>query len=525
MMRKEQLCRRTGFLWFFLFILCALQAGAVQAQLSPETQAKIRAVLSSPKLQDAQVGLSILELGTVEDKNQFPAKNAAEKPFRVLFEKDARKRFMPASNMKLFTAAIALHLLGKERTFPTQVFQRGAQLFLIGGGDPSFKTSDLEKIAAQIAARKTGAISSIIGDGTLFTGSEIGAGKFPYGWTVDDTLWYYGPAVSALAFERNHFDLLIQGGSADGTPARLTASSPLASVFRIENAVNSRKQGTSTEPIRFVWGPERTLFVCGETTIGKKSSLGVAFPDPAEFAAAALENLLRQRGVLTQAAVSSQSPSGGRSTLNYKRTSDSKSTFDVKKGVFELAGSQKVAEHNSLPLEVLLGRLLKNSDNLYAELLLRDAAVYKSGVGDHRNAAAHAHELLKVWLNEQGIETDALRFEDGSGLSRYNLLTPRATSELLAAINAMPEGDAIWNALPIAGVDGTLRNRMKSTLAAGNVRAKTGTFSIASNLSGYVTTHDNQRLAVSFYVNFARDVQTMRWAQDAIFTALAENRR
>src|SRR5690606_18316082 len=100
-----------------------------------------------------------------------------------------------------------------------------------------------------------------------------------------------------------------------------------------------------------------------------------------------------------------------------------------------------VARHDSPPLEVLLQRLLKNSDNLYAEMLLRDAAYYHDGTGG-RKAGPRAHALLKKWMIAQNIDVSTLRFEDGSGLSRYNLLTPRATSELLAAINRMQDGEA-----------------------------------------------------------------------------------
>lgn len=153
-------------------------------------------------------------------------------------------------------------------------------------------------------------------------------------------------------------------------------------------------------------------------------------------------------------------------------------------------------------------------------MLLRNAAYYHDGTGGDK-AGPRAHALLKKWLISQNIDTSGLRFEDGSGLSRYNLLTPRATAQLLAAINRMKDGDVIWNALPIAGIDGTMKKRMLSTPTLGNVRAKSGTFSIASNLSGYVTTRNNRRLAVALFINFARDTKAAQKAQDEIFAILA----
>jgi D-alanyl-D-alanine carboxypeptidase/D-alanyl-D-alanine-endopeptidase (penicillin-binding protein 4) len=126
-----------------------------------------------------------------------------------------------------------------------------------------------------------------------------------------------------------------------------------------------------------------------------------------------------------------------------------------------------------------------------------------------------------AWLKQNGVDTAALRMTDGSGLSRYNLVTPRATVQLLAAVQRLPGGDAMWNALPLAGVDGTLGRRMKGTAAQNNVRAKTGTFSIVSTLSGYVTTRDGHRLAVSLLTNFARDGREARKLQDEIYALLA----
>jgi len=115
------------------------------------------------------------------------------------------------------------------------------------------------------------------------------------------------------------------------------------------------------------------------------------------------------------------------------------------------------------------------------------------------------------------------RFVDGSGLGRYNMISPRLAADLLAAIEKLPpaEGRAFWDALPIAGVDGTLGRRMKGTLAAGNARAKTGSFSVASSLSGYVTTRDGFRLAVSFLSSFGSTDQ-MRGLQNQVFQSLAQ---
>jgi PBP4 family serine-type D-alanyl-D-alanine carboxypeptidase len=504
-----------------LFVLCAsasLRFDQAQAKtLSSETQQQINAILDAPNLREAHIGISILDLGTVKDAQAFPAKPYVGKPHRVLFERDANKSFMPASNMKLFTAAIALQLLGKEKTFPTRVWEANQKFLLVGGGDPSLELEGIVDLAQQIAARGVKNYNDINSDGSLFV-AETNRGRYPFGWTLDDTYWYYGPEISALAIERNQIDLVVTGGAKAGYGPSVVLNSPIAPNFVTRGSLTTvepdvlRKR--KDETIELSWSVRKPpyyekdplftrdmLTVLGQVTRQQEVNIGAAIPDPPRIAGATLIRELKK--------------------LNIERNFDPFPSNP--KPPFPVPGAENssiYAEHNSPPLKVLFQRFLKNSDNLYAEMLLRDAAYYFDGTGGDK-AGPHAHELLKKWLIGQGIDITALRFEDGSGLSRYNLLTPRATAELLAAINAMKDGDVIWNALPIGGVDGTMKNRVKSTPAQSNARAKSGTFSIASNLSGYVTTRDNHRLAVSLYMNFARDGDAARKAQDAVFVALA----
>lgn len=529
---------RVRFLAVSLFAVLCVSAPLheLQAQtLSPKTEAKIEAILNSPNLKEAHVGLSILDLGPVKDANAFPAKSYVGKPFRVLFEHNAGKKFMPASNMKLFTAAIALQQLGAEKTFPTRVFEHEKQLVLYGGGDPSLTVAGVAELASQVKAHGAGQTQRIlVGDGSAYM-AETSNGRYPFGWTIDDTHWYYGPEVSALAIERNHVDVRVIGADKEGKLATVEVDSPLARLIALippkvktgRAEVQAQSEGSG---INFSWREQQpalgytsaspsgayssmvlleeggqlqktgaySFHVSGEVMPGQRVTEGIPFPNPSLMAVMALGDALQQREYKINNVVGSG------------RFLPLQSSPALK----------LVAQHNSPPLRVLLHRLLKNSDNLYAEMLLRNAAYYGDGTGSNK-AGPRAHELLKQWLIAQNIDVTPLRFEDGSGLSRYNLLTPRATAELLAAINRMAGGNAIWEALPIAGVDGTLKNRMRYSPAMGNARAKTGTFSIASNLSGYVTTRGKRRLAVALYINFARDSQTAQWAQDEVFRILA----
>ena len=138
------------------------------------------------------------------------------------------------------------------------------------------------------------------------------------------------------------------------------------------------------------------------------------------------------------------------------------------------------------------------------------------------NYAKRGHELIFAWLKENKVSSEGLKFTDGSGLSRYNMVTPRAVAGVLSAVEKVPGAKYFYDALPIAGVDGTMKNRTKGTAAENNARAKSGTFSIVSCLSGYVTTKDKQRLSVVILTNFVPDGSAARKMQDQIFATLAD---
>jgi len=509
-MMKLQLIFELRFFLVFLCVFAPLRE--IKAQSLPKkTEKKIRAVLNSPSLKEAHVGLSILDLGTVENANSFPAKVPKEKPFRVVFESDAHKKFMSASNMKLFTAAIVLELLGKDKTFPTTVIQRSPSpprreesFGLMGGGDPSLDDEGLGNLARQVKNAGIDEMKFLWGDGNAF-GAETMAWNYPFGWTMDDALWYYGPSISSIAYNRNQMDVTVTGGEYVGAPANIVCDPPYNVGNFVETTDGEQAKATDGDLLRVERssGLYGQISLFGQISLKQEIKLGLAIPDPPSWAAVNFKRRLGEAGV----------------SVNLIGNWNAVANYPPRRDAGDYSPNRVIAQHNSPPLKTLFQRLLKKSDNLYAEMLLRDAAYYHDG--EKNGTAPRAHELLKKWLAAQNIDASSLRFEDGSGLSRYNLLTPRATAELLAAINRMKDGDVIWDALPIAGTDGTLKKRMTSTPSAGNVRAKSGTFSIASNLSGYVTTRDNRRLAVALFINFARDTAAAQSAQDEIFTILA----
>ncbi|HVF11270.1 MAG TPA: D-alanyl-D-alanine carboxypeptidase/D-alanyl-D-alanine-endopeptidase, partial [Abditibacteriaceae bacterium] len=491
-----------------------IHAAPAPRALPPATEKQIRALLAHPQLRDAHVGISIIALGTVPDANAFPARPYDDKQQPVLFAVDAEKRFMPASNVKLYTAALALRVLGPEKTFSTEVHITGdlsegtlqGTLSLFGNGDPSLSTEDLRSLARQVAARGIKRITGGVFAQNCCIWADNFAGRYPEGWTLDDAIWYYGPEISALAINRNQLDITIEGAAQPGQPAKVTISPPVEHFpisAKVTTGGHELARKSTEEILHFdrsgVDGPiSERLNIWGQVAPGQKITEGVAVPDPSRWAGALLKQALEENGVAVGTGLTGprdMTPLNAAPPGTTPRNANS-------------PGGRRV-RHDSPPLRILLRHLLKNSDNLYAEMLWRNADVY-SGNPSKIGTPVRGHEPLLSWLRENGVPTDSLRFTDGSGLSRYNLVTPAATARLLAAIERIPGSTAIWDGLPIAGVDGTLKNRMKSTAAAANVRAKTGTFSIVSTLSGYVTTRDGHRLAISLLTNFARDGAAVR---------------
>jgi D-alanyl-D-alanine carboxypeptidase/D-alanyl-D-alanine-endopeptidase (penicillin-binding protein 4) len=189
-------------------------------------------------------------------------------------------------------------------------------------------------------------------------------------------------------------------------------------------------------------------------------------------------------------------------------------------------GLIEIATLQSPPLSLVAAQTLKPSQNLYTELILRTLGRVVTLTPNSPNAPRTSEdaglEVIKTFLQEAGVNSSGLEFDDGSGLSRDNMVTPEASIQLLTYMNRHRYATAFREAMPIAGVDGTLRNRMKGTLAENNVRAKTGTLRSAASLSGYLTTAAGEKLVFSIIVNnFPSDVDPPSVCIDPIAVLLA----
>jgi D-alanyl-D-alanine carboxypeptidase/D-alanyl-D-alanine-endopeptidase (penicillin-binding protein 4) len=530
--------------WIFLVIAAGLPPGwglalaqpAASRQASsttPRTVEELRGQISEwiehPRFAGARWGMLIQ---TVDGQ--------------TLFSRDADRTFMPASNMKLYTTAAALDILGPEARIRTSVWatrrptRNGllvGDLVFQGRGDPNLsprfqegsppnyndlpvasRIPAIEALADQLAARGIRTIrGNLIADDSYLPGDLLGPG-----WEWDDVQYYYGAEISALSVNDNSVTLRVRPARRVGHAAEvevLPATGYVRLVNRVETVASGETRIRASRALN-----SNTIELSG--TIARAASpseVSVAVHDPALFAATLLREALARRQIRLLGRVV-------RVDLGQRALDP----IDEKRWM-ELAGI------DSAPVSELIRVVNKQSQNLHAELLLRvlgRAAVQLPCQEDpfpaegceparpvNRASTPHlpldefgqplpilarGNALRRAFLTRAGIDPMQLSLRDGSGLARQNLVTPAATIRLLAFMENHPHRTVFQESLVIAGVDGTLERRMRDSAATNNFRGKTGTLSYANALSGYLQTRGGHRLLVSLmgnhYVGPGRDV-------------------
>ena len=479
-------------------------APAASPQTLEDLRARIRDVIARPEFAASHVAVKVASLDTG----------------RVLFEQDARKWMQPASNMKLFTVAAALDRLTPDYRFITSVYAparpdaagtvRG-DLVVYGRGDPSFAvrfnpegSTDyslaIDALAADIRAAGVRRVEGdLVGDESYFNGAP-----FPPSWEWDDLQWYYGAEVSALTVNDNSVDLSVKPGASLGAPARITLgpSTPLVTV--IDRTTTSERGTTRDLSVNRTLG-QNTIEIRGRLPIDDRGyTASLAVSRPSMLFATMLRTALERRGVVFN---------------GQTRTVDAVGRAEKPLPVSSLV---EIAARKSPPLSVIATQVLKPSQNLYAELLLRTLGKLSSASDPKLSSEDAGEKVVQNFLTQAGIDPSGLVMNDGSGLSRSDLVTADTTLQLLVYMNRHRFGSEFRLGLPVAGVDGTLRNRMKGTPAQGNVRAKTGTLGTATSLSGYVFSASGERLAFSLMINNPpRDANPRTDFTDAIAVLLA----
>ena len=467
-----------------------------------ELQQRLKEHVSQPKYDAALWGVKVVSLDSG----------------KTLFEQNPNKLFSPASNCKLYTVAMALDRLGADYRIKTSLYAKarpnksgklGGDLIVYGRGDPTINArlhgGDIyQALEPLVAALRSAGVKRIAGDlvadESYFRGPPFGSG-----WMWDDLEYYYGAEISALTINDNVLLACVKPGPRAGLPCALAIEPATPWLVLSNRTVTAEKEAKRS--IRFYRPLDGNIvYASGQMPLGDAGYTNeVTLHNPAGLFAFFFKQALARRGITVD---------GRLRTVNW---------LDRQACPMDTSSLVELGAAESLPMRDLAREVQKPSQNLYSDLLL-------AHVGEKRRTAeSRADETsedlgvreLNKFLTEAGIQKGATFFEEGSGLSRDNLAAPNATVALLQFMSRHKCASNYLAALPIAGVDGTLRNRMKGTPAAGNVHAKTGTLHWATSLSGYVTTAGGERLAFSIMLNRYYELRPARGDLDTIAVLLA----
>lgn len=489
-----------------LFLLLTYTGAYAQSQL----QQRIDSWISQEEVADAFWGILVSDLGTGE----------------VLYAEHPGKRFIPASNNKLYTTAAALHLLGPGFRYATDLLMRGqvrdstlfGDLIVRGAGDPSFG-ANFEELGRKVPhdptavfrewvqALKARGITRVrghlIGDDNVFDDVPLGND-----WAWDDFPYGYAAEISGLTLNENVVALTVTAGSQAGVPATITWEPMNTHYLTVLNATITLPAGTRGETDYTRYLGTNVVRTTTALPVGRRDEQVLTVHNPTAFFVTVLREVLRQEGIIVLG--ESLDVDELEQPLNYAAT-----------------GLERVARHLSLPLTEIVRETNKESNNLFAEMLMRTVGVYAGpGWNEDRDAFSAGVQAAKPFFALTGMDTTTLGLQDGSGLSRRNLVTPEMTLALLHYMHRHPDPavrQAFFDSLPIGGEDGTLGNRFGPNEAGrGRVFAKTGTLSHASSLAGYVHARSGRRYAFVVMANhYTGPSAAARRVQDQIVNLLA----
>lgn len=482
--------------WSLAVMIAAagLAPRSAASQPDPDLSAAIEDVLLASAMENAWWGAIAVDVNTG----------------RVLHEMNADRSFMPASVTKLFTTAAALAVLGPRFAYRTRLYAAGpvvgdtlrGDLIVRGAGDPTFGVARQDRGALatfRAWADSLGALGirrisgDIVGDDDVFDDVPLGDS-----WSWDDLQYGYAAEISGLSFHGNVVELSIVP-TRPGSPGALSWQPDNTDYVSIINRSRTAARGA-----RLVEGYERLpgtnrFEVTSEVPAARVEQEELSVHNPTLYFAHVLTEVLRAEGITVDGMPIDVDE------LAYKPHYDQE-------------GLRIVARHTSATLAELAREINKESNNLWAEQVLRTLAAASGSVG----SAAGGQRRAKSVFAEAGIDTSRIQLVDGSGLSRKNLVTPRMATDLLRFMARHEDRavrDAFIESLAVGGRDGTLEYRFRT--GTPEVRAKTGSLGNVSALSGYVRTRDGRLVAFALLCNhYTTRSALVRSAQDAVVTIL-----
>ncbi|MBX3008219.1 MAG: D-alanyl-D-alanine carboxypeptidase/D-alanyl-D-alanine-endopeptidase [Melioribacteraceae bacterium] len=463
-------------LCIFPFILSAQKDSLISKQPIPITSlAELRDQLddyfNEPSFNDAFWGVLIKSLKTGE----------------VIYKRNSDKLFSPASDLKLFTTASALQILGPDFAYETNIYRVGdvvkgtlkGDLIIVGSGDPTISNRFNNKSATIVfeewadTLKKKGIweiTGNIYGDDSYF--DKIGIGR---GWSSDlESKWYAAP-TGALSFNDNSIEIQITPAQ-EGRTANVVTVPKTSFVNVVHNVITIEENSEPQIEISFL-KETNTIKITG--TISRSTALfkdRVAIADPTLYFLTVLKETFEHKGI------------------KIRGTVDNLENTNLSYSIDEYTPTHT---HISVPLRLILKETNKNSNNFYAEQLLKTIGAEEYDFGTTYNGV----KACKNVLSELGINTEKLIMVDGSGLSELNLVTPRQIVNLLTYMTNTENYSKFYESLPVGGVDGTLIERMKKSSAENNVRAKPGFSNYVSALSGYLRTVSGESIVFSMIIN------------------------
>jgi len=464
------------FLVLFLNPLIALSQETTKKNCPTELTNAINAVINRPIFRRSRWGILV---ETLFSKT-------------TIYSREAEYYFIPASTIKLLTTAAALQQLRPNFRIRTSIYGDGkGSIYIVGRGDPSFTETQLKSLAEQLKKQGIENIDRLISDDSYFQGMAINPN-----WEWEDVQAGYGAPINSLIFNQNAIDLVLSPQGL-GQPLKVTFVNPEESKkWQIENnsVTVAKNEKEFVEVGRNFIKP--IIRISGQLQIGSASEpVYVAVVEPMDNFLNKFRQVLESEGIRVSRIVK-----------------NSQITSNLNLTELAFVESPTVAE--------LIEEVNKKSNNVYAEALLRQLGVRSRLVPkkkSNNDTLAKSLEEVKVILTRLGVTPNSFRLNDGSGLSRHNLVSPEALVQALRIMANSPWANIYKNSLPVAGVSGTLSRRFRNSFAEGNVQAKTGTISGVSGLAGYVKPVNFEPLVFSIIVNQS-DLETkdLRTAIDEI---------
>ena len=485
---------------FGALLFCGLVFFATLARAEDDLHPKIDAILRNSRLEGTRFGIRVIHLPAHTGGLYRPEGE-------VLYSYRADELYAAASNTKLFATSAALVRLGPDYEFKTRIYARGkiekgvlqGDLIILGAGDPNisgrFHQGNTLAIPRRWAkATRARGIKKI-------TGSIIADDRFfdriathPK-WPSEELSYWYAAPISALSFNDNCLKLIVTPAKSRHVRATVLKSPP-TSYVKIKERPRVVAEGSSSLVI-YRLPRTNTVGVGGEIPIGSSPvSLWVTVHNPPLYLATVFREELERSGVEVAGQVRLVEQN---EQIDYKRLaliSEHKST---------LAQSIEIAN--------------KRSQNFYSEQILKTLGKEIKGKGSWLAGI----RAVADFLEELGIEPGSYQMVDGSGLARENEFSPLQITTLLKFMAAEEFGQTWKESLSSAGVDGTLRNRLRRRPYKGRILGKTGTADEISTLSGYVNTLSGETLAFSFLFNdFEGSSQPIKAIEDQILQVLVQ---